>query len=678
MKPRHLLPPLFLVALLLFFLNPHSPPECAQHRDASPRPACEPPPLSVRRPRAAVHSAADETNDSPNSHPMPRELRNPAGTPPHPPPPPAARELPPSPPWGAVGAQCRAFSIEADVDLLHGDMSPAPVSTAHSLEECCGLCERTAGCKGLTLTPSGDCWLKDSISTPAKQRGLVSATRRGLRRTASPPAEHPPAAAVRPAAAQLDGPAAAAPASVARSGEAAAGGACGGRRCMPSPALVVMTHARADMLRRSLEQLQGMALRDRFTVYVSDDGGNQKVREVAAATGFVREVLTYPPRPPGSLFASSGLGKIAAHFHAALDAVLVERNHSHVVMVEDDLLLSPDFLRLFWQSAWLLEQDPSLWCVSAWNDQSFPHTATDARQLLRTDYFPGLGWMIRAATWHELRQRWPRAPTTGWDHWMRLSATSRGRECVVPRINRSRHANAHGTNVRDNRPFERFSFERHGVDDFGDLAYLLRDRYETGVEQSIRRAQRRVWPEAWGGGTALEAAKPWMGQVKSTELLVYTREQYRELARPLGIWAEAPRATHNGTISLQTAGGGVLLLADRRHCPYLELEEKLTPAPGDRPIAAVEGVSCDDTCAHAGGKCDPRTLEWGNNCETMQAHFPCEAGCGHQVGSELPAYASSTSLDTYQQCLVSDISISQCGAKYSKTRRLCFCSFSGT
>jgi len=89
-------------------------------------------------------------------------------------------------------------------------------------------------------------------------------------------------------------------------------------------------------------------------------------------------------------------------------------------MIEDDLLLSPDFLRLFWASAWLLRADRSLWCVSAWNDQGFPHTARSASRLQRTDYFPGLGWMISADIWHELRDKWPEAATTGWDHWMRL------------------------------------------------------------------------------------------------------------------------------------------------------------------------------------------------------------------------------------------------------------------
>ncbi len=46
----------------------------------------------------------------------------------------------------------------------------------------------------------------------------------------------------------------------------------------------------------------------------------------------------------------------------------MQRNHSHVVIVEDDMLFSPDFLLMFKATAPLLDRDPMLWCVSTWND----------------------------------------------------------------------------------------------------------------------------------------------------------------------------------------------------------------------------------------------------------------------------------------------------------------------
>ena len=68
-----------------------------------------------------------------------------------------------------------------------------------------------------------------------------------------------------------------------------------------------------------------------------------------------------------------------------------------------------------------------------------------------------------------------------------------------------------------------------------------------------------------------------------------------------------------------------------------------------------------------------KRLEWGNNCDAMAKFFRCEAGCGHQVGPELPAYASAQDLDTHGQCLISDIAVSTCKAAFKKTERLCAC-----
>eukprot|EP00966_Prymnesium_polylepis_P015947 368307-Prymnesium_polylepis.1 len=220
----------------------------------------------------------------------------------HQPTPPVPPPAPPLPNDGLAGSGCRAFDTHVDMDILHGDMSSAPASTG-TVEDCCSLCDRTAGCKGLTLTPSGDCWLKSSISAPTKQRGLISATRPGAVPVSSDAAVEDAVAAESIAVASVDARAADAAAieeqqpegsQQTESGPEMAYGraACGHESpmaCMARPAVVVMTHARADMTRRCLGQLQDMALRERFTVYVSDDAGDPRVREAATASGIVHE-----------------------------------------------------------------------------------------------------------------------------------------------------------------------------------------------------------------------------------------------------------------------------------------------------------------------------------------------------------------------------------------------------
>ena len=40
----------------------------------------------------------------------------------------------------------------------------------------------------------------------------------------------------------------------------------------------------------------------------------------------------------------------------------------HLPNVTDDLDIAPDFFSYFSATKWLLDSDPTIWCVSAWND----------------------------------------------------------------------------------------------------------------------------------------------------------------------------------------------------------------------------------------------------------------------------------------------------------------------
>lgn len=66
------------------------------------------------------------------------------------------------------------------------------------------------------------------------------------------------------------------------------------------------------------------------------------------------------------------------------------------LLIENDLILAPDFLWYFRLAGSLLDRDASLWCISSWNDNGFRDIVSDEKKLFRTDYFPGLGWMIRS------------------------------------------------------------------------------------------------------------------------------------------------------------------------------------------------------------------------------------------------------------------------------------------
>ncbi len=95
-----------------------------------------------------------------------------------------------------------------------------------------------------------------------------------------------------------------------------------------------------------------------------------------------------------------------------------------------------DFFEYFESMQKVLEKDTTLFCVSAWNDNGKKDTidATDRELVYRTDFFPGLGWMMQRTFWQEIREKWPLG---FWDDWLRQEDQRKGRACLRPEISRT-------------------------------------------------------------------------------------------------------------------------------------------------------------------------------------------------------------------------------------------------
>ena len=63
-----------------------------------------------------------------------------------------------------------------------------------------------------------------------------------------------------------------------------------------------------------------------------------------------------------------------------------------MIIIEEDLDVSLDFFSYFSQTLHLMDQDPSIYCISAWNDQGYDHSCQDPTLLYRVETMPGLGW----------------------------------------------------------------------------------------------------------------------------------------------------------------------------------------------------------------------------------------------------------------------------------------------
>ena len=73
--------------------------------------------------------------------------------------------------------------------------------------------------------------------------------------------------------------------------------------------------------------------------------------------------------------------------------------------------------------------------------------------LYRSDFFPGLGWMLTKDLWLEFQTKWPKASVlpmfyqtsadryfffSFWDDWIREPEQRKDRACIRPELSRSR------------------------------------------------------------------------------------------------------------------------------------------------------------------------------------------------------------------------------------------------
>ena len=248
-----------------------------------------------------------------------------------------------------------------------------------------------------------------------------------------------------------------------------------------------------------------------------------------------------PPRGGAPSRHTPGHVALAAHYGWALKRAFGDGGASHVIILEDDMLLSRDALTFFAAAAPLLRQDDTLWCASTWNDNGAKALLSDAASLRRTDFFPGLGWMLTASLWEELAPRWP---SGNWDHWMRSPDVARGRECVVPQVPRNLNIGRRGANMQawlyDRRLAKMGYAGGAGMASFGDLSDL---RDEAWAERL--RAAVAAPPVEWRDLTRSQLAKAARkaaaaaGMHPPAALLLYASEEYEHLAKLFGALARA-------------------------------------------------------------------------------------------------------------------------------------------
>ncbi|XP_042509610.1 alpha-1,3-mannosyl-glycoprotein 2-beta-N-acetylglucosaminyltransferase [Macadamia integrifolia] len=316
---------------------------------------------------------------------------------------------------------------------------------------------------------------------------------------------------------------------------------------VPIAAVVVMACNRPDYLERTIESIlkyqNSVALK--FPLFVSQDGSNEMVKSKALSYNQLTYMQHLDLRPvqterPGELIAYY---KIASHYKWALDELFYKHNFSRVIILEDDMEIAPDFFDYFEAAATLLDNDKTVMAVSSWNDNGQKQFVHDPEVLYRSDFFPGLGWMLSKSTWDELSPKWPKAY---WDDWLRLKENHQGRQFIRPEVCRTYNFGEHGSSMGQ---FFKQYLEPIKLNDVHvdwksmDLSYLMEDKYISHFAAMVSNAK-----PIHGTDVVLKAYN-----IDGDVRIPYKdQNEFESIARQFGIFQEwkdgIPRTAYKGVV----------------------------------------------------------------------------------------------------------------------------------
>ncbi|XP_047078795.1 alpha-1,3-mannosyl-glycoprotein 2-beta-N-acetylglucosaminyltransferase isoform X2 [Lolium rigidum] len=319
------------------------------------------------------------------------------------------------------------------------------------------------------------------------------------------------------------------------------------KNVVPVAAVVIMACNRPDYLQRTVESIlkYQKTVASKFPLFISQDGTNGEVKKKALSytqITFMQHVDLEPVRTerPGELTAYY---KIAKHYKWALDALFIKHNFDRVIILEDDMEIAPDFFDYFEAAAKLLDNDKTIMAVSSWNDNGQKQFVHDPKALYRSDFFPGLGWMLTKPTWMELSPKWPKAY---WDDWVRLKEVHGDRQFIRPEVCRTYNFGEHGSSMGQffQQYLEPIKLNDVHIDwNSEDLSYLKEDKFLIQFGEEVASA------------TPLHRSD---ALLKAHNMNVDVRIQYDDqgdferIARHFGIFEEwkdgVPRAAYKGVV----------------------------------------------------------------------------------------------------------------------------------
>lgn len=310
-------------------------------------------------------------------------------------------------------------------------------------------------------------------------------------------------------------------------------------------------------VKRPLDQLiKYRPSKEQFPIIVSADCNHKLTLNTIRTYGDEVQLIQQPDQSdyklPPKQKKFKGYYKIARHYGWALNKTFIDFNYNSVIIVEDDLEVSPDFFEYFHALQPILDADQTLYCVSAWNDNGKQGlTSANSTLLYRSDFFPGLGWMMTKDLWMELMVKWPKA---FWDDWIREPEQRRNRACIRPEISRTKTFGKIG--VSNGLFFEKhLKFIKLNENPVTftkkDLSYLMKDNYDVEFVKDVYGSPAVPLNQLIAGDTEHPITE-------AVRVTYDSKTSFKKIAKALSIMDDfksgVPRTGYRGVVSCMHKG----------------------------------------------------------------------------------------------------------------------------
>ena len=385
---------------------------------------------------------------------------------------------------------------------------------------------------------------------------------------------------------------------------------------------------------------------------------------------------------------------LSQNYFFMFEQLFVRRKHPYrqCVILEDDLLLSPDALMYARAGMDLMDKDESVFSVSFFNDHSHIPHAREPSDFRRIDHFSGLGFMISQRGYmSHLRHAWSR--NKAWDIMVQWMFNRKGNlVSIQPEIMRAFHESDKSVK---NLTQLRKAYPRSAIADtiLNQTEYKMDGLTEENYDKLVREHLIQA--------TLIEYMKD-AAFFTTNEKLLYTNCTDKESLdrimteqHLLGIaLGKVVRGVYKHTVFIRLYYAKVLVVCENSPF-YAEIPTHSTFDPGTLAITLQRSVkrkylapiyalatsyhhvisdlnqSCADACNRKSLSCDSYglvLLEEG--CEVVYYFFKecltCKASVKHKKAWPRP------SIDNEQVCSLGN-QLSACDATSPYVKRLCAC-----